>query len=120
MASSPAEPTRADAVFALQEVIACWDQGYEALARGDLERLEALLDVAEAFVPRLPASDGGDPAVAQMRAEAAASRGRLEHGMHSGLDALRGELGRARTGAKVLRGYAQPDGQLGNRVESRV
>ena len=50
MGSSPTDPTTASpspVAFALQELIACWDQGYEALAQGDLDRVAALLEVAD-------------------------------------------------------------------------
>ena len=49
MASSPAdrERTASPRAFAIQELIACWDQGYEALTRGDLARVSSLLEFAD-------------------------------------------------------------------------
>lgn len=121
MASSPTErPLPSPAAFALQEVIACWDQAYEALARGDLERVAGLLDVAGEWLTKVgdPADDG--PPEARLRHEAVGSRGRLEHGMKAGLDGLRDELARVRQGARTLQGYRDPGRGLGANFESRV
>jgi hypothetical protein len=108
MASSRAEPaTPSPIVFALQELTACWNQGYEALARGDLDRLGALLDLADDHV--LAAGDGraDGPDEARLRDEAMTARGRLDHGMRAGLAGVAEELAQTRRGAKVLRGYGQ-------------
>ena len=43
MTTSTASPV----AFALQELTACWNQGYEALVRGDLERVQSLLELAD-------------------------------------------------------------------------
>ena len=51
--------------FALQELTACWDQGYEALVRGDLDQLTALLEIADGHVSA--ASADGCYARASMR-----------------------------------------------------
>lgn len=125
MASSPAEPKGTVApdspvAFALQEVTACWDQAYEALARGDLERTAALMDIADDHLRRVgdPTADG--PGEARLRSEAVAARGRLEHGMRGGLDGLREELARVRQGARTLQGYKDPHRGLGGNFESRV
>lgn len=108
MASSRAEsPTVAptSAAFALQELAACWDQGYEALARGDLERVAALLDLAQEHLAKAGDASHDSPRETALRSAAAAANGRLQHGMKAGLVALRDELARARTGGKALRGY---------------
>ena len=124
MASSPAErgtvAVDSAVAFALQEVTACWDQGYEALARGDLERVAALLDVADGYLGKVgdPGRDGVEEA--RLRAEAVAARGRLEHGMRGGLEGLRDEIARVRQGARTLQGYRDPGRGIGGNFESRV
>ena len=117
MASSPARPV---AAFALQEVTACWDQGYEALARGDLERVAALIDIADDHLRQVGDPAGDDEVMAKLRSEAVAARGRLEHGMHLGLGGLRDELARVRKGARTLQGYKDPARGLGGKFELRV
>ncbi|MFM1870956.1 MAG: hypothetical protein RL398_378 [Planctomycetota bacterium] len=94
--------TESPAVFALRELIVCWDQGYEALARGDLDRVDALMAIAE---ERLEAARRGGDLPGDLLLEAASARARLEHGMRAGLDGLRDELSRARHGERALRGY---------------
>ena len=88
--------------FALGELITCWDQAYEALTQGDLDRVGALLEVADEHLQKLGAVDA---APAELLLEATSARGRLEHGMRSGLAALQEEMARARKGEKALRGY---------------
>lgn len=102
--------------FALQELIACWDQGYEALARGDLERVHALLEIADDHVVTASSDVADSPAAAQLRMAAATSRGRLEHGMRKGKQSVQDELAQTRVGAKALRGYGNPTLGLGNSV----
>ncbi len=124
MASSPADPARTPtatpAGFALQELIACWDQGYEALARGDLDRVQALLDLADDHLRSLPDHTADGPTETQLRTEAVAARGRLEHGMRAGIDGLAQELGRVRQGAKVLQGYGAVSRDLSSRLEKSI
>jgi hypothetical protein len=117
MASSPAESERA---FALQELIACWNQGYEALARGELEHVQALLDVADDHVIAAGDGSGDSAAVAELRALAQSARGRLEHGMKAGLQGLQDELARARVGGKALRGYGNASRGIDERVARDV
>jgi len=102
--------------FALHELIACWNQGYEALARGDLERVEALLDLAQDHVGT--AGDGASDTAAEaaLRNEATSAHGRLQHGMTAGLSGLRDELARARVGGKALRGYGNASLRVGGNV----
>lgn len=119
MASSPAEPRPAASTpraAALQELTACWDQAYEALARGDLERVEALLDVAQDHVAAAGDGDGDSAIEAQLRAEARSAHGRLAAGMRGGLVGLQEELTRTRRGAKAMRGYGHPGLRLGGHV----
>lgn len=123
MASSPAEPRPAastPAGCALQELIACWDQAYEALARGDLERVEALLEVASEHV--VAAGDGTQDgeSEARLRAEARSAHGRLAAGMRSGLVGLQDEITRTRRGAKAMRGYGYPGLRVGDNVTKSV
>jgi len=124
MASSPADPARTPPAtttgFALQELIACWDQGYEALARGDLDRVQALLDLADDHLRSLPDHTTDGPTETQLRTEAVAARGRLEHGMRAGIDGLTQELGRVRQGAKVLHGYGAVSRDNGSRLEKSI
>jgi hypothetical protein len=117
MASSPTEPG-SPVSFALQEVAVCWDQAYEALTRGDVDRVAALLDVAGEHV--VAAGDGANdtPAEAALRREAQGAFGRLQGGMRAGLEGLQAELARSRQGAKVLRGYSGAAGALTGRVLS--
>ena len=128
MASSPADrgatataaATPSATAFALQELIACWDQGYEALARGDLERVQALLDIADEHLRALPGHTNDTAEETALRAQAITARGRLEHGMHAGLDGLQAEMQRLRQGAKVLQGYKlQPPG-VGDRIAKSI
>ncbi|MBL8752612.1 MAG: hypothetical protein JNK15_04870 [Planctomycetes bacterium] len=106
MASSPAEATTPSArAFALQELIACWNQGYEALLRGDLDGARSLLDIADDHVAAAGDGRSDTAAEAALRIAAASARGRLEHAMKAGLDGLQQELARARHGGKALRGY---------------
>lgn len=119
MASSPADSgggATANTAFLLQELIACWDQAYEALCRGELDPIAALLDHTDDLLARLPDHRGDGPAETALRERAAAARGRLEHGMQAGLDGLRDELARARQGAKTLGGYRAATGMEPGRV----
>ena len=120
--SSPADrhTTASPVAFALQELIACWDQAYAALVQGDLDQVAALLDVAD---ERLAAAGSGrtdSPDEAHLRATALGSRGRLEHGMSSGLAGLAEELARVRHGQKTLRGYGRTDVGVGDHVARTV
>lgn len=122
MASSPANrpaesPTnREGTAYLLGELAACWDQAYEALTQADLERVASLLDVTEEHLTGLPPAGNDDPNLTSLRQEAMAARGRLEHGMRTGLDGLGQELKRVRQGSKVLQGYRDPTHGLGVRL----
>ncbi|MBX3462682.1 MAG: hypothetical protein KF830_05900 [Planctomycetes bacterium] len=109
MASSPAEP-ESKVGFALQEAAVCWEQAFEALARGDLDQVDALLAIAAEHVAAAGDGSGDTPAEALLRQTALGAFGRLHHGMLAGLDGLRGELGRIRQGARALRGYGSAAG----------
>ena len=102
--------------FALQELIACWDQSYEALARGDVDRVRALLEVADDHVVNAGNGAGDSPAAAQLRLAAATSRGRLEYGMRAGMSGVQDELAKHRVGSKVLRGYGNTTLGVGSNV----
>lgn len=107
--------------FALQEVTACWNQAYEALTRGDLEAVAELLDlVDEQLAVATSNHQSESPTITGLRAEAAAARGRLEHGMRSGLDGLAAELAQTRRGARTLQGYRQAGGGDGSTWTGRA
>ncbi|MEO6596710.1 MAG: hypothetical protein ABIP94_18340 [Planctomycetota bacterium] len=121
MASSPASPPHAASLtstaFALQEITACWDQGYEALARGDLDRLQALMGIAQEHLAGLACATRDSAIEATLRNAATSARGRLEHGVRAGLQGLGDELTRTRQGTKALRGYSDASRRLGGNVE---
>ncbi|MBL8738355.1 MAG: hypothetical protein JNL12_18135, partial [Planctomycetes bacterium] len=85
--SSPADryATASPVTFALRELIACWDQAYTALVQGDLDQVAALLDVADGHLTAAGSGRTDSPDEARLRDTALGSRGRLEHGMGSGL-----------------------------------
>ena len=107
MASSPADPTANPKAFALRELAACWNQAYEAMAQGDLDRVSSLLDITADHLTVAGNGEGDDADEAQLRNDALTAKGRLEHGMHAGLQGMREELARARVGGRALRGYSQ-------------
>ncbi len=115
MASSRTEPG-SPVAFALQEVAACWNQAYEALARGDIDGVEALLAVADDHVAAAGNGAHDMPAEALLRREAQDAFGRLQGGMNAGLEGLQAEMVRVRQGAKVLRGYGHAAGAVTNRL----
>jgi hypothetical protein len=116
MASSPTEPESAVA-FALQEVATCWNQAYEALTQGDVDRIAALMAIAGDHVA--VAGDGSADSAAEraLRQQAQAAFGRLQHGIAAGLDGLAAELQQSRQGAKALRGYAGIGGTPASRLD---
>lgn len=122
MASSPAdrERTASPRAFAIQELIACWDQGYEALTRGDLARVSSLLEFADELLETAADPRRDTPEESELRQRALVAKGRLEHGMRNGLAGLERELAGARRGAKALRGYADPARSLGTNLERRA
>ena len=110
MASSPTDSaaqrgTLTPVGFALQELIACWDQSYEALARGDLVQVEALLGVAQEHMAAAGNGSADSSDEARLRSDAATANGRLQHGLRVGMTSVQDELGRTRQGSKALRGY---------------
>lgn len=116
MASSRAETAPTPKAFALQELIVCWNQGYEALARGDLDQLAGLMEVAQEHVAAAGGAGSDTPAEAQLRIDAASAHGRLQQGMKAGLTGLQDELARSRIGAKALRGYGNPALRVGTGI----
>lgn len=120
--SSPADrPSTASAVaFALQELVACWDQAYAALVQGDLDQVTALLDVADDHLAAAGSGRTDSPDEAQLRGIALGSRGRLEHGMSAGITGLAEELARVRHGQKTLRGYGRSDVGVGDHIARTV
>ena len=121
--SSAARPAAAEpspVEFALQELIASWDQAYEALCRGDLDGVGALLDLADAQLATAGDGCSDTEAEARLRVEASSARGRLLHGMHVGLDGLKQELARTRRGGKALRGYGGKGQSIGGKLTKSV
>lgn len=96
--------------FALQEVAACWNQAHEAMSRGDLQSVTALLDQADQLLPSVGDGNDDSPEEARWRQRAATTYGLLQHAMQAGLDGIRTELGHARRGAKALQGYVKAAG----------
>ena len=115
MASSPTE-LDSPVAFALQEVAVCWNQAYEALAQGDVDRLAALMAIAGDHVAVAGSGDGDSPAEAALRKEAQDAFGRVRHGIEVGLDGLAEELAKSRQGAKALKGYGNVGGAPASRV----
>ena len=112
MASSPPDRTEAiepatasPVAFALEELTVCWTQAYEAMARGDLDRVTGLLDLAQAQVPAAGDGRADSPEEAALRRRAHTAFGLLRHAMNEGMTAIREELGRARKGQKALADY---------------
>ena len=105
---------------ALQELTACWNQGYEALARGDIDRVGALLDIAQDHVAATGDASDDSTAEAVLRREATASHLRLLHGIKAGLTGLQDELARTRVGGRALRGYGTPVPHVGGNVARQV
>jgi hypothetical protein len=105
--------------FALQEVIACWNQAYEAMARGDLQSVSSLMDQADLQLATVGNSEQDSPADTRLRQQAATAHGLLLHAMQAGLDGIKKELGQARRGRKALRGYVDAAGnRAGNLLKS--
>lgn len=113
MASSPRE-VDSDAAFALRELTACWNQAFEAIGQGDLDRVENLLELADEHLVAAGNGSKDTAAEAPLRREATVAFGRLQHAMKAGMDGIREELARARKGQKALRGYG------GDRGDHRV
>lgn len=119
--TSAAAPADTSVGFALEELAACWSQAYEAIARGDLQCIDALLTQADIQVAA--AGDGATdtPAEAELRKQAATAYGLLQHGMQTGLEGIRNELGQLRRGKKVLRGYGHNGNRgVGDRLEKEI
>lgn len=116
-ADRPAEATPSPRTFALREAIACWNQGYEALVRGDLDGVTALLDIADDHLSAIGDSTQDTPAEARLRDEARSARGRLEHAVRAGLAAVDTERAQARLGERALKGYGDPTARLGNHLQ---
>ena len=126
MASSPRnaaapgehDTTLADSsvAFALQELISCWDQAYEAMTRGDLEQVTGLLDHADTQLAAIGDASGDTPDEAKLRSRAASSYGRLQHAMQQGLTGIQSELQQTRRGAKAMRGYGSRERRIGGRI----
>lgn len=112
--------TQSDVAFALHELIACWNQAHEAMARDDLDQVTGLLEQAESHARA--AGDGADdtPDERKLRQQAATTFGLLQHAMKAGLEGIRKELGQQRRGKKALRGYDRTESDAGSRVTRSV
>jgi hypothetical protein len=118
MPPSPASATAAKTI--LRATAARWDQAYEALRRDDDDRVGALLDEVDALLPGLTPPADDDAEAAALRRGAAEAHGRLLAGIVQSIAELRGELGLARKGQRLLAGYRDPTLGIGERVESRA
>lgn len=99
----------------LPQLTRAYDQAYEALAQGDVDRVQALVQRTGDLLAQL----AGKSIAADQRAEAAAAHGRLQGAMQKVKDATLEELAQVRHGQKVLHGYTQVRASLGQRLESR-
>jgi hypothetical protein len=118
---TPGAPEHEATSFALREVTACWNQAYEALGRGDLLAIAELLDLAAEQLPTATTRcEPEPPALLDLRNDALAARGRLEHGMRAGLDGLSAELAQLRRGARTLVGYRQAGGTSQPTLDDRA
>jgi len=106
MRTAPTQVPRPDPTpetFAHRELIACWDQAYSALTQGDVDRVAALMELAD---EHLDTARNGGQLPEDLLQEAAAARARLEHGMRVGMEGMVEELAKVRRGGKALKGYA--------------
>lgn len=99
----------------LGQLTRAYDQAYEALAQGDVERVQSLLLHTDQLLNGFDAAAVAEP----LRREALTALGRLQGAMQKVKDATREELAQVRHGARVLHGYAQSHQGLGQRLESR-
>tara|TARA_R110002072_G_scaffold174303_4_gene329479 strand:+ start:93032 stop:93421 length:390 start_codon:yes stop_codon:yes gene_type:complete len=129
MASPPNKTTNDDGIaaatdssvgFALQELIACWTQAHEAMARGDLQSVTTLLDQADAQMAAAGNGNNDTPGEATLRKRAVTSYGLLQHAMKSGLNALNKEIKHANHGKRALRGYVKAAGNHPSRLLNSV
>lgn len=100
---------------ALRQVTQLYDQAYEALARGDLDRVTALLLQSETMLQEAQQATI-DPVT---HARAIEAHGRLHAAMQRLHGEMGGELAQVRQGQRALRGYSGHRGDIGRRVESR-
>lgn len=119
--SSPPDPaTSSDTAFALRELNTCWAQAYEALTRGDLDRVTQLLNQADLQVATAGNGDHDDEVEAALRKQAMSTFALLRQAMQSGLTGLRDEIAHSRRGKKALRGYDHAARGAGRRLTHRV
>jgi len=125
MASSPhneahsageAATTESSVGFALQELIACWSQAHEAMTRGDLQSVTALLNQADEHLRAAGDGSSDTAAEATQRQRATTAYNLLQHAMETGLTGLRKEIGQTRRGKKALNGYSKAAGNTGSRL----
>ncbi|HLQ37302.1 MAG TPA: hypothetical protein VK348_05860 [Planctomycetota bacterium] len=116
MASSPAEPQAERTLRALQTV---YDHAYEALARGDVERAQSVLQQAELLLGALPAAATDSPKAQQLRAQARDRHGAVLAATRTAMAQVQKDLGQVRRGQRGLRGYADLVSRLGDHFESR-
>lgn len=115
-AEGEAAATESSVGFALQELIACWSQAHEAMTRGDLQTVTALLNQADEHLRTAGDGSADSAAEATQRQRAATAYNLLQHAMETGLTSLRKEIGHARRGKKALNGYSKAAGTTSSRL----
>jgi hypothetical protein len=119
MASSPTDPSSApptDPGGLLQQIAAAYDAAVAALARADLDGVDARMDEAELLRQELGDARGfqHDPALAAVTH----SHGRLLTALQATHAGIRASIHKAQKGRKALHGYGNRSVQTGTRLES--
>ncbi len=111
MASSPTES-------ALQHIVDCYGRALDAVGRGDLERVQQLLDEAQGRLSGLhePAQDS--PEENTLRKRGVESHGRLVAAMNKSRTELLLQLQKVRQGKKLLSSYGHRSEIVGTRLRS--
>ena len=111
MASSPTET-------ALQHVVDCYGRALEAVGRGDLERVQHLLDEAQRLLSSLQEPAQDSPAASTLRERGVESHGRLVAAMNKSRTEVLLQLQKVRQGKKLLSSYGHRSEIVGTRLRS--
>jgi hypothetical protein len=113
MASSPTET-------ALQHIVDCYGHALDAVGRGDLERVQHLLDETQRLLAGLhePAQDS--PAENTLRQSGAESHARLVAAMNESRRDVLHQLQKVRQGKKLLSTYGNRSEIVGTRLRWQV